>query len=241
MRARRSQEILLKRPQIFGAQAEFGHLKVEQAQKISHARDRRKRNDFEAVTRHHRGDKLVVNAEIFDQCRIGRQTLAHSRQGSHIGNLRAARFQLRRGKLAQGAQQLVFMLQSLFLQLSDTLWRRRRGAKLFELDAAVIPVQLFSHLADAPHQSALSRIRCGNGVSLAHQQFSQASGFGQFDIAKRFFKRIFLVAAVHAYAHQIFVHLQAVFHERDFEFFAAQAAAQSLQRLAGLLIGAVGG
>ena len=124
-------------------------------------------------------------------------------------------------------QQFVFVRQRLFLELLNAFRRRFFRAQLLNLNPPVIPVQFLAHFPDAPHQVALSRFGRPHSRPGAHQYFRQAARLGHFDVTKRFLRAARPFIAHQAQLDQAFVNLQTIFHERNFQFFAAQAAAQS--------------
>ena len=75
----------------------------------------------------------------------------------------------------------------------------------------------------------------GSARSRAHQKFREAARLGQFDIAERFFRGSVVYRRDQANFDEAFVNLQPVLHERNLQFFAAQAATQGFQRFARLL------
>ena len=98
---------------------------------------------------------FLTDSEVFDQNAFRRQGLSDGLETYGGRSLEAGRFSLRRGKLAQGADEFVFVSSRRCLELFDTVGRKLGRAELLEFDPMVIPVQLLAQVADATDELAL--------------------------------------------------------------------------------------
>ncbi len=83
----------------------------------------------------------------------------------------------------------------------------------------------------------MSGIAHGKALAALKNHFRHAARLCRFDARKGFGSRGFAGFAAQVQIHQRLVHLQAVFHERDLEFFGVQPAAQSFESSACLGVG----
>src|SRR5579859_2708604 len=94
-------------------------------------------------------EESVAGLKVFDERGVSRQGRTDLVERQRLRRLEARRFGFMIGKLAQDAQELVFMAAELLLQLLDVLRRVFFLLELFLLDAVVVPVQLFAQATDA--------------------------------------------------------------------------------------------
>ena len=148
---------------------------MEHANQIHHARHGRDWNDLETVARHDRGDELVLDAEVFNQGRVGRQRLLNAFERTDRVAQAQTFSHARRRNLAEGAKELVLVCQRLFLKLLNSLRGRIIGPQLLDLNSAVIPIEFLAHFADSAYQLALASVTGRKRVAMLHEKLGQAS------------------------------------------------------------------
>ena len=85
------------------------------------------------------------------------------------------------GEFSQRSQQLVFVGQSLFLQLLQASGGAFFGTELLEFDAVVIPIQLLAQITNPPHKLALTCFSQRQALAALKNHFGHAAGFCSFD------------------------------------------------------------
>jgi hypothetical protein len=108
------------------------------------------------------------------------------------------------------------MQLSLFLQTPESLVSFFFRAKLFELDAVVIPVELLAQISDSTDKIALSRFSQRKTLSALKYHLDHAARFRGFHAGERFFGGVLCSVSLNVQIHQRFVDLHSVFDKRDF-------------------------
>src|ERR1700675_4394330 len=109
-------------------------------QEMKDARENGDGSDFDGISSDHGGYETVSRRIVFDESGIGGDGGLQFVEGKIRRGFEGGVFALVRRQFPEGAQKLVFVGQSFFLELLKAFGGRVFGAEVLEFDAVVVPV-----------------------------------------------------------------------------------------------------
>src|SRR5690348_2703200 len=234
-----------------GAMEVFGHrirkqrglqlaqLKAQEAQGLRHRGHAGKRNNVQCLSGYDRGDDTLAEKEVLDDNLAAMEGGANFVQREMAVQQPHARSGLGLRNFAQNGKEFLFARLRVNPQIVEALSRIAARAQLFQLDAVLIPVQLFAKIANLVDEVALAGARLRKRMAALNEELHETARFRQLDIAESFFARNVLQFAVDAELDEPLVKLRPVFHEGNLELVAAQRAAEPFELHASALIGGI--
>src|SRR5258708_19148055 len=153
MKPRCLKERPLKLLQITRTEAKFRELKLEHAQDLGDARSDRDRHDFHTILGHDRRQDTIANAEVLQQCRVWAESLTNGIERYWLRTPDARRLCLRWRQLSQGPKKFLLAFLCQFPKSEEAFVGCGDLTELLDLHAVIVPIQLFSQIANPPSHS----------------------------------------------------------------------------------------